>query len=175
MIENIILGGGCFWCLEAVFQRVKGVTEVISGYAGGQTENPDYEEVCGGQTGHAEVIKVSFDSSKIKLSEILDIFFHLHDPTTLNRQGSDTGTQYRSVIFYNQKDQKEVIQNALENAQKDWQDPIVTEILADQTFYLAEKYHQNYFNNNPTQGYCRVIISPKVTKLKEKYFEKAVD
>lgn len=172
MIENIILGGGCFWCVEAVFQRVKGVTEVISGYAGGETENPDYEEVCGGRTGHAEVVKISFDTNKISLAEILEIFLHLHDPTTLNRQGNDIGTQYRSVIFYNKSEQKEIIQQAIQEAQKDWQDPIVTQVLADQVFYPAEEYHQNYFNNNPTQGYCRVIINPKISKLKEKYFEK---
>lgn len=172
MIQNIVLGGGCFWCVEAIFQRVKGVTEMVSGYAGGNTQNPNYQEICTGKTGHAEVVKVSFDSTKIGLSEILDIFFHLHDPTTPNRQGNDAGTQYRSVIFYDKPEQKEIIQKALSDAQKDWENRIVTQILADQVFYPAENYHQNYFNNNQSSGYCQVIISPKLTKLKEKYFQK---
>jgi peptide-methionine (S)-S-oxide reductase len=172
MIQNIILGGGCFWCVEAIFQTVKGVTEVVSGYAGGDTQNPNYQEICTGKTGDAELIKVYFDSAKIELSEILDIFFHLHDPTTPNRQGNDVGTQYRSVVFYDKPDQKEIIQNAIKDAQKDWKDTIVTEVLADQVFYPAENYHQNYFNNNQSAGYCQVIISPKLTKLKEKYFQK---
>ena len=174
MTKKIVLGGGCFWCIEAIFQQIKGVTHVVSGYAGAQGAVPSYEEVCTGKTGYAEVVEVSFNSAEISLTEILDIFFHLHNPTTPNQQGADCGTQYRSVVYYNTEDEKEIIHKAAAAAQPDWQNPIVTEIAANQIFYSAEQYHQNYFNNNSQQGYCQLVISPKLSKLKERYFEKTI-
>jgi methionine-S-sulfoxide reductase len=174
-IETIVLGGGCFWCVEAVFQRIRGVTGVTSGYAGGNTENPNYEMVSGGQTGHAEVVKIDFDPEIINLGAILDIFFHLHDPTTSNRQGADVGTQYRSVVLYLVEEQKQVILDSIQEAKLDYQNPIVTEVKALEIFYPAEEYHQNYFNNHPTQGYCQVVINPKIGKLYEKYSDKTLD
>jgi methionine-S-sulfoxide reductase len=172
MLESILLGGGCFWCTEAVFQRVTGVEKVVSGYAGGSSDNPTYEQVCSGTTGHAEVVEVTFNPDQIKLAEILDIFFHLHNPTTLNQQGADKGTQYRSVIFYSFEKQKQIAEYVRNQAQVDFLDPIVTEITPLSVFYPAEDYHQNYFNQHSTQGYCQVVINPKVAKLKEKYFAK---
>lgn len=171
-MKEIILGGGCFWCIEAIFQRVRGVETVVSGYSGGESENPNYQSVSYGVGNHAEVVKITYDESVITLPELLEIFFHLHDPTTLNRQGADAGTQYRSIIFYDDEEEKSVILQALNDAQADWDDKIVTEIKLKDAFYDAEQYHQNYYNNNRTQGYCNVVISPKLAKLQEKYFDK---
>ncbi len=169
--EVITLGGGCFWCLEAVFDNLKGVTDVVSGYAGGETPNPSYEQVCTGMTGHAEVVQVTFDPNVISLRDLLGVFFSIHDPTTLNRQGADAGTQYRSAIYYHSPEQEaaaeEIIQ-ALEN-EKIWRNPIVTEIAPFKNFYPAEDYHQEYFANNPGQGYCQVVIAPKLAKFRKKF------
>lgn len=173
--ETIILGGGCFWCMEGVFQLVKGVEKVVSGYAGGQASNPTYQQVCSGETGHAEVVQITYNPSIIKLEEILDIFFHLHDPTTLNKQGADVGTQYRSVVYYEDENQLPVIEKVMEESQKDWYDRIVTQVEKLDIFYPAEDYHQNYFKNNPDQGYCQLVINPKIAKLKQKYLVKLVD
>lgn len=173
-IQSIVLGGGCFWCVEAVFQRVRGVESVVSGYAGGNTVDPTYDQVCSGRTHHAEVIQINFDSGVITLAEILDIFFHLHDPTTLNRQGGDAGTQYRSVIFYKDDSQREISEQIKTQVAADWADPIVTEITPLDIFYQAEDYHQDYFNQHPDQGYCSVVINPKIAKLRQKYFEKVI-
>jgi len=165
--ESIVLGGGCFWCLEAIFQRVTGVQKVNSGYSGGKTKNPSYQEVCKGQTGHAEVVKVDFDSNKTSLEKILELFWEAHDPTTLNRQGADLGTQYRSVIFVFNQDQLKIAKTSKEkiNKSKLYKDPVVTEIKAIESFYQAESYHQNYYKNNSSQPYCRAIIAPKLKKL----------
>jgi len=172
--DKIILGGGCFWCIEAVFCDIKGVISSISGYANGQTLNPTYKQVCGGDTGHNEVVEITYDSSIINLSEILEIFWHLHDPTTLNRQGADVGSQYRSAIYYtNQEDLETVLKSKVELEKSgDYSDPIVTEIEPLDVFYKAEDYHQNYFKNNPNQGYCQVVINPKIAKLRQKYLNK---
>ena len=174
MSEKIIFGGGCFWCIEAVFQRVRGVEKVVSGYSGGQLKNPSYREVCSGDTGHAEVVEIEFDRSIVSLEVLLDIFWHLHDPTTLNRQGADVGTQYRSAIYYYNDVQKEVILKSKNNLEEsgDYQDPVVTEIAPVDGFFKAEDYHQNFFNNNPSQGYCRVVISPKLSKLLAKFSDR---
>lgn len=171
MQEAIILGGGCFWCLEAAYSRIKGVESAVSGYAGGKVENPTYEQVCGGATGHAEVVKVTFDSEQIKLEDILHIFFVIHDPTTLNRQGNDIGTQYRSVIFYENEKQKQVAEKIITeiNAEKVYGSEVVTELKPVQEFYQAEEYHQKYFAKNPTQAYCQAVIEPKLAKLRQKY------
>jgi methionine-S-sulfoxide reductase len=173
--ETIILGGGCFWCMEGVFQLVKGVEKVVSGYAGGQVLNPTYQQVCSVETGHAEVVQITYNPNIIKLEEILDIFFHLHDPTTLNKQGADVGTQYRSVVYYEDENQLPVIEKVMEESQKDWYDRIVTQVEKLDIFYPAEDYHQNYFKNNPDQGYCQLVINPKIAKLKQKYLVKLVD
>ncbi|NVJ86160.1 MAG: peptide-methionine (S)-S-oxide reductase MsrA [Algoriphagus sp.] len=167
----ITLGAGCFWCTEAVFQRLEGVDKVISGYAGGFVENPSYREVCSGTTGHAEVIQVFFDPEKISLEELLKVFWATHDPTTLNRQGADVGPQYRSAIFYHDEVQKETAERIKDemNQQEVFSKPIVTEITAFSNFYPAESMHQNYFNDNGFQPYCQFVIKPKVDKL-EKYF-----
>lgn len=170
--ELATLGGGCFWCVEAIYQDLKGVSKVESGYSGGSVSNPTYREVCSGLTGHAEVIQVTFDPAVISFKEILEIFFTVHDPTTLNRQGADTGTQYRSVIFYHSPEQKTVAEEVKVSMQAVWDDPIVTEIAAFEKFYKAEDYHQNYFNDNPNQPYCSIVIAPKVKKFREKYQEK---
>lgn len=160
------MGGGCFWCLEAVFQRLNGVQKVVSGYTGGRNPNPTYEQVCGGDTGHAEVVQIEFDPSKLPLEKLLEVFWAAHDPTTLNRQGHDVGTQYRSVLYYENDAQKEAFEASKKIAQKDQKDPIVTEISPLKAFYVAEKYHQNYYNQNgKTNGYCAVVIRPKLTKL----------
>ena len=164
--KSIVLGGGCFWCLEAVYNEIEGL-EVVSGYAGGTVQNPTYNEVCRGTTGHAEVIKIDYNSEKISLEVILDIFFQMHDPTTLNRQGNDIGTQYRSIILYSGEEEKATIQDAIKNAQKKWSRPIVTEVEKLEVFYKAEDYHQQYFLRNPNQGYCRVMIQPKIAKMKK--------
>jgi peptide-methionine (S)-S-oxide reductase len=159
-------GGGCFWCIEAVLQRIEGVLSVTSGYSGGATPNPTYEEVCSGETGHAEAVQVAFDPSLISYEEVLDIFWQAHDPTTLNRQGPDTGTQYRSVIFYANDVQRLAAEGSKRKAQAKLRSPIVTEVLPLETFWKAEDYHQNYYNTHPAQGYCRMVISPKLKKLK---------
>lgn len=163
--EKATFGGGCFWCTEAVFQRIDGVKSVVSGYAGGKTENPTYEDVCTGLTGHAEVIQIEYDPTKVSFGKLLDVFWLAHDPTTLNRQGADRGTQYRSVIFYHDAKQKEVAEASKKAAAPNFKDPIVTEISALPKFYKAEAYHQNYYNQNPNKGYCAVVIKPKLDKV----------
>lgn len=169
--EIALLGGGCFWCLEAVYDQVRGVTDVVSGYAGGAVENPTYRAVCNGTTGHAEVVRVEFDPQIITFHDILHIFFGIHDPTTLNRQGADTGTQYRSVIFAQDVTQTQIAQEVIAelNAADIWGRPIVTELASDETFYPAEAYHQEYFRRNPGQGYCQAVVAPKVAKFRQ-YF-----
>jgi peptide-methionine (S)-S-oxide reductase len=166
------LGGGCFWCIEAVFQRLDGVTSVQSGYAGGTTANPTYKEVCSGTTGHAEVVRITFDPSVVSYADILQVFFLAHDPTTLNRQGNDVGTQYRSVIFTHSEEQDQIARAYIAqlDASKTWPDPIVTEVATCPTFYPAEDYHQNYFNTNGAQPYCAFVVRPKVEKF-EKAFQ----
>ena len=170
-IEIVTLGGGCFWCLEAVYDQLEGVLDVVSGYAGGHIPNPDYESVCNETTGHAEVVQVTFDPAEISFKEILEIFFTTHDPTTLNRQGADVGTQYRSAIFYHSKEQKTKAEQVITEieAAEIWPNPIVTEITSLDTFYPAEDYHQEYFQRNPYQGYCQIVVAPKVAKFREKY------
>lgn len=172
--EVATLGGGCFWCLEAVFGEVKGVSEVVSGYAGGSTANPTYEQVCSGTTGHAEVVRVTFDPSRISYREILEIFFTIHDPTTLNRQGADVGTQYRSVIFYHSDQQQTIAQQLIDELEKQgvWEDPAVTELSPAPTFYPAEDYHRQYYMRNPFQPYCQIVISPKIAAFRQKFADK---
>ncbi len=161
------LGAGCFWCVEAVFQNLKGVESVVSGYMGGATTNPTYQEVCSGSTGHAEVAQITFDPAEISFAKLLEVFWSTHDPTTLNRQGHDRGTQYRSVIFYHSVEQRAIAEKSkMEVAIQIWDDPIVTEISPAEVFYPAERYHQNYFNTNPTNGYCRAVINPKLSKFR---------
>ena len=167
-IESAVVGGGCFWCVEAVFERVEGVKTVISGYAGGHKKNPTYKEVTSGGTGHAEVCQIMFDKDKISYDEILDIFWEAHDPTTLNRQGNDRGTQYRSAIYYQGKNQKLAVQKSIKKAEKLFDDPITTEVKELDKFYVAEGYHQDYFENNPNAPYCTFIIAPKINKLRKK-------
>ena len=166
--ELATLGGGCFWCTEALFQMLPGVKSVTSGYAGGHTENPTYKEICGGDTGHAEVIQIEFDPSLSSYEKIVETFWEAHDPTTLNRQGADAGTQYRSIILYHSAAQKEVAEKSKTAAQKNFSSPIVTEIVPLTKFYKAEGYHQNYYRTNPEQGYCRAVIRPKVDKFEKK-------
>src|SRR4051812_32605229 len=172
--ETATLGGGCFWCLEAVYQELKGVQHVESGYAGGHVPDPSYEQVCEGTTGHAEVVRVEFDPILVSYREILEIFFTIHDPTTLNRQGNDVGTQYRSVIFHHtpeqQRDARETIASL--EREKVWEDPIVTEVQPFSVFYAAEGYHQDYFNKNPNQPYCSAVVAPKVSKVRKAYFDR---
>ena len=173
--ESIItLGGGCFWCTEAVFDNLKGVLHVESGYSGGNAPNPTYEQVCTGMTNHAEVVQVTFDPNVISLKEILEVFFTVHDPTTLNRQGADVGTQYRSVIFYRDAEQKAVAEDVIKeiNAAGIWGRPIVTELAPFKAFYIAENYHQEYFQHNAYAPYCRVVIAPKVKKFREHFADK---
>ncbi|MBP6825460.1 MAG: peptide-methionine (S)-S-oxide reductase MsrA [Saprospiraceae bacterium] len=170
--EVATLGGGCFWCVEAVFQDLKGVLQVESGYSGGHVDNPSYREICNGTTGHAEVIRVTFDPGVITFREILEIFFSFHDPTTLNRQGNDAGTQYRSAIFYHSPEQKADAEEIKKSEQENWSDTIVTEITPFVKYYKAEDYHQNYYKEHQSQPYCSVVISPKVRKLREKYRDK---
>ncbi|MCJ7703643.1 MAG: peptide-methionine (S)-S-oxide reductase MsrA, partial [Anaerolineales bacterium] len=162
---------GCFWCLEAVYDDLEGVLEVVSGYAGGHLPDPDYTSVCNGTTGHAEVVQVTYDPQVISYQEILEVFFSIHDPTSLNRQGNDTGTQYRSAIFYHAEEQKKTAEEVMADLQAEaiWPDPIVTGLEPMGTFYHAEDYHQEYFKRNPYQGYCQVIIAPKVAKFRQKY------
>jgi peptide-methionine (S)-S-oxide reductase len=163
--ETATVGGGCFWCIEAIYMRTEGVISATSGYAGGQTPNPTYEQVCTGTTGHAEVVQVEYDAEQISFSGILDIFWKAHDPTTLNRQGADVGPQYRSIILYHDEKQKNEAEASREQAQAHFKDPIVTEIAPLDTFYPAEQYHQDFFDKNPHSGYCRVVIQPKLKKL----------
>jgi peptide-methionine (S)-S-oxide reductase len=161
-------GGGCFWCIEAVFQRIDGVTSVASGYAGGKTENPTYKEVCSGETGHAEVLQIEFDPKKLSYDKLLEVFWLAHDPTTLNRQGNDAGTQYRSIILYHDEGQKAAAEKSKKAAQAQFDSPIVTEITPLKKFYKAEGYHQNYYNNNPNIPYCAFVIRPKLKKVLDK-------
>jgi peptide-methionine (S)-S-oxide reductase len=173
-LEFATFGNGCFWCTEAIFEQLEGVTKVESGYAGGEVKSPSYKEVCTGNTGHAEVIRLTYDPKLISYRELLDVFFSTHDPTTLNRQGADVGTQYRSAIFYHNDDQKaeaEKIIADLEN-EKVFDNKIVTEITAINNYSVAENYHQDYYNNNKNQGYCRMVINPKIEKFKKKYKSK---
>ncbi len=172
-LQTATLAGGCFWCLEAVFDEVKGVKGVESGYAGGKTVNPSYREVCNGDTGHAEVVQVHFDPNIVSYRDLLNVFFALHDPTTLNRQGNDIGTQYRSAIFHHDDEQKKIAEETIKdlNAQKIWDKPIVTEVSKLDRFYMAEEYHQEYFARNPYQPYCMAVVAPKVTKFRKHHLE----
>lgn len=171
-LETATLAGGCFWCLEAVFRRLQGVESVVSGYMGGATPNPTYRDVCTGSTGHAEVVQIRFDPAVISYADLLDVFFAIHDPTTLNRQGNDRGTQYRSAIFYHTPEQLAVAEQAILEEQQGWQDAIVTELSAAETFFPAEDYHQDYFANNTFQPYCQFVVAPKVRKAVEKFGDK---
>lgn len=171
-MEKATVGGGCFWCVEAVFEQVEGVEEVVSGYSGGRRENPTYEQVCSGGTGHAEVVQISFDPDRISYREILEIFFATHDPTTLNRQGADVGTQYRSVIFYHADAQKKVAEDVLQEVDAALGGKVVTEVAPLEKFYPAEDYHQGYFRRNPGQGYCRAVIEPKLEKFRTAYADR---
>lgn len=165
MSEQTTLGGGCFWCLEAIYQRIEGVEKVVSGYAGGETANPAYEAICTGNTGHAEVVQITFDPDKIPFAKLIDLFWSVHDPTTLNRQGNDVGTQYRSVIFFHNDEQKNSAEISKAEAQKKFREPIVTTIEPLPTFYPAEDYHQDYYQRTPNNPYCAVVIAPKLKKL----------
>lgn len=167
-LQSVVLGGGCFWCIEAALRLVDGVVEVTSGYAGGATADPAYQDVCSGNTGHAEVVKVDFDPGRVSLEDILDVFFTAHDPTSLNRQGADTGTQYRSVVLYGSDEQREIVQTFIADIARQYTRPIVTEVARLEEFYPAEEYHQRYFEKNPRQAYCQIVISPKVEKVKGK-------
>lgn len=167
--EIATLAGGCFWCLEGVYAEARGVSKVVSGYMGGPVENPTYEAVCGGRTGHAEVVQLSFDPAVISFRDLLEVFFAIHDPTTLNRQGNDAGTQYRSAIYYHSDEQKEQAQAAIAEATADFDAPIVTEVTAASQFYRAEDYHQSYFENHSFQPYCMFVVSPKVKKFRAKF------
>ncbi|WP_229256809.1 peptide-methionine (S)-S-oxide reductase MsrA [Duganella lactea] len=168
-MATAILGGGCFWCTEAVYREVKGIDSVESGYMGGQTEHPSYEQVCTGDTGHAEVIKLTYDPAQIQYRDLLEIFFTIHDPTTLNRQGNDVGTQYRSVIFYQSPQQEATARQVIGEMAHVWDAPIVTELAPAQTFYKAEDYHQDYFRQHPLQGYCAFVVAPKVDKFRKTF------
>lgn len=170
-LETVTLGGGCFWCVEAVFDDLQGVEDVVSGYMGGQSTNPTYEQICTGRTGHAEVIQVKFDPAIISFRGILEVFFAVHNPTTLNRQGNDAGTQYRSAIFYHTAEQKAVASQVIQSVGggKVWDDPIVTEVAPATTFYAAEEYHQEFFKRNPHQGYCMAVVSPKLSKFRKNF------
>ncbi len=167
-LEVATLGGGCFWCVEAVFERVEGVKDVVSGYAGGHTKNPTYKDVTKGDTGHTEVCQISFNPNEISYDKILKIFWQAHDPTTLNRQGNDYGTQYRSAIYYHNKNQQQVAESSMKDASKIFDDPLTTELKPLDIFYIAEVYHQDYFANNPNAPYCTFVIAPKIDKLSKK-------
>lgn len=169
--QTATLAGGCFWCLEAVFDNLQGVTDVVSGYAGGTKVNPTYRQVCTGETGHAEVVQIKFEPSIISYRELLEVFFSIHDPTTLNRQGADVGTQYRSAIFYHSPEQKKTAEETIAalTEEKVWAEPIVTEVVPLDVFYPAEDYHQEYFAKNPAQGYCQMVVAPKVAKFRQKF------
>jgi len=170
-LHTATLGGGCFWCLEAIYKELKGVVSVESGYSGGRIPNPTYKQVCTGNTGHAEVVQIRFDPDGITFEDLLNVFFTIHDPTTLNRQGADIGTQYRSAIFYHDKDQKAVAEAKIMeiNQAELWSNPIVTEVKAFKEFFKAEDYHQDYYQNNSTQPYCQAVIAPKIAKFRSKY------
>ncbi len=173
-METTTLGGGCFWCLEAVFDGMEGVASVVSGYMGGHVHNPDYNAVCSGSTGHVEVVQVTFDPAVTTFQEILEVFFAIHDPTTMDRQGNDAGTQYRSVIFFHSPEQRQAAEECIGelDREKIWSLPIVTQVRAATTFYQAETYHQDYFRNNPNQPYCAYVVSPKVQKFRAKFAAK---
>jgi peptide-methionine (S)-S-oxide reductase len=172
--EVATLGGGCFWCLEAVYQELRGVEKVESGYSGGDVPNPTYRQVCSETTGHAEVVQVTFDPDEVSYRDILEVYFTIHDPTTLNRQGADVGTQYRSVIFYHTEEQKRTAEEVISEIESEgiWNSPIVTEVVPLDEFYVAEDYHQDYFRNNGFQPYCQVIIAPKVAKFRKQHLER---
>lgn len=173
-MEKITLGGGCFWCTEAIFKQVKGVTAVESGYAGGTVPHPTYEQVCSGSTGHAEVVEITFDPSTVSLHDLLTIFFTLHDPTTINQQGADIGTQYRSVILYRSAEQRDVAEKVIDEieAKKIWSQPVITTLEPFTEFYPAEGYHQDYYEQNPNNPYCRLVIAPKVAKLRHEFLSR---
>jgi len=173
-LEQATFGGGCFWCTEAVFNELRGVKKVVSGYSGGQTADPTYEQVCSGRTGHAEVVQITFDPAEVTYPELLEVFFKTHDPTTMNRQGHDSGTQYRSVIFYHDDSQHEAARESIEQIGQSGvlRSPVVTQLVPLEKFYPAEDYHQNYFARNPGQGYCAAIIRPKVDKFRAAFEEK---
>jgi len=174
MTEVATFGGGCFWRLDAAFRQLRGVEKVVSGYAGGKRPNPSYEQVCSGATGHAEVVQITFDPNIVSYEDLLGVLFTIHDPTTLNRQGNDTGTQYRSVVFYHSPEQERAVRQttaALER-EKVWDDAIVTEVIPFSVFYPAEGYHQDYFNKNPNQPYCQAVVAPKVGKVRKAYFDR---
>lgn len=172
-LETATLGGGCFWCIEAVYLDLKGVKQAISGYAGGHVDNPSYKEVCNGSTGHAEVVQIHFDPEIITYRDVLKIFFTVHNPTTPNRQGNDVGTQYRSIILYHNEQQKQIAEEVMEEVtqEKIWDRPLVTQLEPLENFYEAEDYHQNYYNKNPNQGYCQIVIAPKVSKFRKMYYD----
>jgi peptide-methionine (S)-S-oxide reductase len=174
VLETATLGGGCFWCLEAIYDDLKGVVDVVSGYSGGRRPNPTYEQVCTGVTGHAEVVQVTFDPHQISYRDILGVFFSVHDPTTLNRQGGDVGTQYRSVIFHHSAEQKRIAEEMIAEIEREgvWSDPIVTEVAEFDVFYPAEDYHQEYFRRNPQQPYCNAVVGPKISKFRKKFVER---
>ena len=172
MTELATLAGGCFWCLDAVYRDLRGVEQVVSGYMGGQTANPSYELVCTGTSGHAEVVQITFDPDVISYRELLEVFFTIHDPTTLNRQGADSGTQYRSAIFYHSPGQKAAAEEVIAKVQPLWDDPIVTEVAPADTFYPGEEHHQDYYTNNPNQPYCQIVIEPKVAKARAAFLDK---
>jgi peptide-methionine (S)-S-oxide reductase len=173
-LQVATLGGGCFWCLEAVYDDLRGVTDVVSGYMGGHVVNPTYQQVCNKTTGHAEVVQIKYDPAVVSYADLLDIFFTIHDPTTLNKQGNDIGPQYRSAIFYHTPEQKQIAEQKIAeyDATGIWGNPIVTEVTAAPEFYAAEDYHQEYFKHNPLQGYCTFVVAPKVAKFRRKYFDR---
>jgi peptide-methionine (S)-S-oxide reductase len=173
--EIATLGGGCFWCTEAVFQQIRGVLKVESGYTGGSVHQPSYEQICTGQTGHAEVVRLTFDTALVSYRELLEVFFTIHDPTTLNRQGNDVGTQYRSAIFYHGEQQKKIAHEVVAAMAAVWDAPIVTEITMAPMFYIAEDYHQNYYRQHPEQGYCAFVVAPKVAKARQVFAKKLID
>ena len=168
-MQTAIFGAGCFWCTEAIFQNLKGVSSVLPGYAGGRVPNPTYEQVCGGNTGHVEVAQIEFDPEQIKFVDLLNVLFAVHDPTTINRQGNDVGEQYASAVFYTSEEQKRQAEEFIKQARKEFSDPIITQVRALDKFYPAENYHQNYYNNNPGNPYCQVVISPKLEKFRKKF------
>lgn len=172
--EVATLAGGCFWCLEAVYEQLRGVEKVVSGYAGGHVPNPDYRSVCTGRTGHAEVVQVTFDPDEVSYRELLEVFFTIHDPTTLNRQGADLGTQYRSAVFTHSPEQERTAREVIRDLEAEgvWENPIVTQVEPLKEFYPAEDYHQHYYARNPGQGYCQVVIAPKVAKFRQKYLSR---
>jgi peptide-methionine (S)-S-oxide reductase len=172
-LETATLGGGCFWCLEAIYKELKGVLSVESGYAGGHVQNPTYKQVCTGNTGHAEVVQIQYNPTIITFKDLLNVFFTIHDPTTLNRQGADIGTQYRSVIFYHNETQRKIAESSIKELEQKnlWENPIVTEISPFQMFFRAEDYHQGYYLNNANQPYCQVVIAPKISKFRKKFLD----